>query len=291
MPKLTSKVLALLDLQPHNSVLDIGCGDGQLTLSDIASRTNGLVIGLDSSENMIDAANVSLSAARSDPERTEIYGKSKSRIQFHVGDCCDLSHAISKAGLKPADRKFDRIFSNAAIHWILAPASFAGAKRINISYAIAEYRQTDFFDVIFEKLNEGGLFVAEFGGAGNCAEMHVAFTAACSTRGESARQIRKVLCPWWFPGVDEVRGLVEQSGFVVEVCELEYRPTMIGGRKEVEGWTRLMGAKFLEVLELGDRDMEAVVQEVVDMVKGTMRRADGTWWMGYVRLRVKARKP
>lgn len=91
-----------------------------------------------------------------------------------------------------------------------------------------------------------------------------------------------------------MRALLEGVGFVVEKAEVEYRPTRLTEEEEgggLEGWVRLMGAAFLEGVE-GEKGREEAVREVCEVLRTVIRREeDGSWWLGYVRLRVLARKP
>ena len=82
----------LLEFIPKNNeqtILDLGCGTGTLTaqLADLCSK----VVGVDSSQNMIDKAQ-----------------KQFSNVEFWVCDALAL----------PFDEEFDVIFSNAVFHWI-----------------------------------------------------------------------------------------------------------------------------------------------------------------------------
>jgi trans-aconitate 2-methyltransferase len=82
-------VLTLLDPQPGECILDVGCGTGQLT-AEIA-RAGATATGIDSSPAMIEQARGNF------PE-----------IGFEVHDVCDL----------PFHGEFDAVFSNAALHWV-----------------------------------------------------------------------------------------------------------------------------------------------------------------------------
>lgn len=82
----------LLEFVPKNknqSVLDLGCGTGTLTaqLANLA----GIIIGVDSSKNMIEKAQ-----------------NEYSDIKFMVCDALAL----------PFENQFDVVFSNAVFHWI-----------------------------------------------------------------------------------------------------------------------------------------------------------------------------
>jgi len=81
-------VVEWLDAKPGESILDLGCGDGQLT--ERLAATGAIVTGVDVSPEM-------LAAARS------------RGIDAHEGS----------AELLPfADRSFDAVFSNAVLHWV-----------------------------------------------------------------------------------------------------------------------------------------------------------------------------
>lgn len=82
-------VLALLNAQPNERILDLGCGSGQLTskISEVAKE----VIGIDKSPEMIADAKTRFS-----------------NIEFQVADAASFSFK------KP----FDAVFSNATLHWV-----------------------------------------------------------------------------------------------------------------------------------------------------------------------------
>lgn len=96
---LAGPVVALLDPQPGERVLDLGCGDGPLTK---ALADQGVQIsGVDASADMIDSA-----VARG--------------VDAAVMD----GHALT------FDAEFDAVFSNAALHWMTDPdAVIAGVHR------------------------------------------------------------------------------------------------------------------------------------------------------------------
>jgi len=86
------KVIGELGLTGDERILDIGCGDGVLTSKIAELVPRGSVLGIDSSKNMIDAAN-----------RLQ-----KDNLHFMVLDANDIDF----------DDEFDVIFSNAALHWV-----------------------------------------------------------------------------------------------------------------------------------------------------------------------------
>ena len=82
-------LLAMLGPKPHERILDVGCGTGQLT-AEIA-KSGAEVIGLDQSREMIAAAKANY------PE-----------LHFQVADVAAVDF----------DNEFDAVFSNAALHWV-----------------------------------------------------------------------------------------------------------------------------------------------------------------------------
>lgn len=130
----------------------------------------------------------------------------------------------------------------------------------------------------------------EMGGHGNVAETKTALIYALVQQGIPIEQAREA-SPWFFPSDTWMRNALEKVGFQVESIELEYRPTKLtsdanGG---LEGWIRLMGAQFLDVLPEEKRD--AAVRQICDVLQDVVTRGeDGSQWLGYVRLRGIARK-
>ena len=87
--ELGGAALDLLDPQPGETILDLGCGEGTLT-ERIAGR-GAKVVGIDHSPEMIAAAQ-----ARG--------------LDARLIDVADMGF----------DREFDAVFSNATLHWVLA---------------------------------------------------------------------------------------------------------------------------------------------------------------------------
>jgi trans-aconitate methyltransferase len=85
-------LVPLLDPQPGERILDLGCGTGQLTarIADSGAR----VLGLDSSPEMVGQAR-----------------QNYPNLQFTLADAVSFSFP----------REFDAVFSNAALHWIREP--------------------------------------------------------------------------------------------------------------------------------------------------------------------------
>jgi len=100
VPALGQPVLDLLNPQPGERILDLGCGDG--VLSEKIAAAGAELVGADSSPEMIGAARQRGLDAR-------------------------LINALSL----PFDNEFDAVFSNAVLHWIKSDpnAVIAGVRR------------------------------------------------------------------------------------------------------------------------------------------------------------------
>lgn len=258
MPQLTTTIYSYLDPQPEDRILDIGCGDGQLT-SRIADSAKE-VLGLDASPSMIQSAR---------------NAGALSNCAFRVQDCATL---LVDAPSDVLDGSWDKVFSNAALHWILrAP----------------ETRST-VYKAIHAALRPDGVFVFEQGGAGNVAECHAAVVAALIAHGMPVEQARAA-SPWFFASESWARQHLEHAGFAVEKLETEYRPTKLtpktaDGKGGLEGWIRLMCAEFLAKLDT-ESEREEVLKWTTHVLEDIVTHEDdGSQWIGYVRLRGIARK-
>ncbi|MVN20599.1 class I SAM-dependent methyltransferase [Mucilaginibacter arboris] len=83
--------LQLLEPKPGEHILDLGCGSGYLT--NVIREEGAIVLGVDSSAEMIEKAK-----------------QSYPQTEFKVADATDLGY----------DASFNAVFSNAVLHWIKA---------------------------------------------------------------------------------------------------------------------------------------------------------------------------
>ena len=88
VPALGQAALDLLDPQPGEHILDVGCGDGTLTLK--IKDAGADVVGIDNSLSMIGAARAK-------------------RLDARLMDAAELKFAEA----------FDAAFSNATLHWVI----------------------------------------------------------------------------------------------------------------------------------------------------------------------------
>lgn len=165
---------------------------------------------------------------------------------------------------------FTKVFSNAALHWILrSPAT-----------------HTPFFAAVHAALRPGGTFALEMGGLGNVAEMRAALLLSVSRRVGHDRAVAAQ--PWFFPDEAWLSGQLREAGFRVDLVEREWRPTT-SDKGGVEGWVRLFGRQILEAVE-DEAEREEVVGEAVEALREVCRMPGGGEMISYVRLRALATK-
>ena len=87
------KLIAQLNLKGAERILDLGCGDGGITAQLAELVPDGLVVGIDASQSMIDSA-----------KKTYKHRN----LRFDLADINDTGF----------EDEFDVAFSNAALHWV-----------------------------------------------------------------------------------------------------------------------------------------------------------------------------
>lgn len=130
----------------------------------------------------------------------------------------------------------------------------------------------------------------EMGGHGNIAELHAALISAVASRRGIAFARRPDVNPWFFPDAAWMVGALNSAGFLIDNMEMEDRPMRVetGPRRGIEGLVRVMGKSFIRAMYPAE---ETFVKGVCEVLESVCTREDGTQWMGYVGLRVKAKKP
>lgn len=98
--KWARELIAKLNLQGTERVLDIGCGDGKVTAELASSLPQGSVLGIDSSPEMIAFAK-------------DAFMDKFVNLAFQCVDVRQISFT----------REFDIVFSNATLHWVADHAS------------------------------------------------------------------------------------------------------------------------------------------------------------------------
>jgi SAM-dependent methyltransferase len=229
--ELAGGVLEWLAAKPGEKILDLGCGDGQLTLRIAAAGAD--VLGVDASPDMVRAAR-------------------DRGVAADVGDAQQLAYA---------DKTFDAVFSNAALHWVRDQDAM-----------IAE---------IDRVLKPGGRFVAEMGGHGNIAAIRVALMAVLARHGYGDLEDGVN----YYPTAESYALRLEKHGFQVQRIELIPRPTTLP-KSGMTDWLRTFRRGVLE--RLPEQLRAPVVEQTATLLEPALRDEEGNWVGDYVRLRFVA---
>ena len=229
-------LIQLLDPKENERILDLGCGSGQLTfqIDEIAKKT----IGIDKSSAMISDA------------------RSKfPNITFEVADASNFSFA----------KKFDSIFSNAALHWV------------------KDYKKA--IKCMYENLIPEGKIVVEFGGKGNVQTIVNQLRKSLKAKGYTEQSNLDL---WYFPSIGEYSTELESAGFRVVFAEHYDRPTELADENSgIKDWISMFGESFFDGVT--ENDIEEIKNEVQDKVKEKCL-IGGKWFADYKRIRVVAKK-
>jgi SAM-dependent methyltransferase len=229
---LAGGVMEWLAPQSGEKILDLGCGDGQLTVR--LAESGAIITGVDADPRMVEAARLR-------------------GVEAH--------HAMAES-LPFSDAEFDAVFSNAALHWVRdQDAMMAEVHRV---------------------LKQGGRFVAEMGGHGNVAAIHVALRAVLARHGHPDAEDGVN----YYPAPEAYSARLRRHGFNVERIELIPRPTPLP-ESGMEGWLRTFRRGVIEGLPADLRD--TVVGETAALLAPVLRDESGAWTADYVRLRFIAR--
>ena len=233
--KFGSGVVDLLGPKPGERILDLGCGTGQLTqkIADCGAE----VVGFDSSPEMIGQARQNFP-----------------NIRFVLGNAAEMSF----------NQEFDAVFSNAALHWMMAA--------------------DDVVRGITAALRPGGRLTAEFGGKGNIAHILTAIeTVLVRYFGAGSIPAGRT----YFPSIAEYGALLEQRGLELQLGQLFDRPTPLEGGSGMEDWIRQFKWYYFEGLPREQRSK--ALAEVIEELRPNLW--DGTQWIAdYRRLRIVAVK-
>jgi len=226
-------LVGLLSPQPGERVLDLGCGTGHLTA--LIAERGAETIGIDASPAMIEQARLNFPT-----------------LQFKLANGLDFD----------APDRFDAVFTNATLHWILEPNRVVHR--------------------MHEVLKPGGRFVGEFGGRGNLHTLLEGLQAAIEETG--------VACPslpsWYFPSVEEYRVLLDRQGFGVRSATLFDRITPLeGGEGGLRAWMGMFVKWFFRDLTIEHQGR--VLSAMEKRLRPILYR-NGTWFADYRRLRFYA---
>ncbi|MDK8642775.1 class I SAM-dependent methyltransferase [Niallia taxi] len=184
------------------------------------------------------------------PNMIALAQKKYPHIPFFVEDATAL----------PYESRFTAVFSNAALHWIKSPKQ-----------ALAS---------IYSSLQQGGRFVAEFGGKGN---VQIITDAIIEEFAEQGISFNWANFPWYFPSIAEYTQLMEEAGFRVVFAQHYDRPTSLDGENGLNNWIEMFGDSFFKGVSESKKEM--LIRNVADKLHADVFK-DGSWLIDYKRLRV-----
>ncbi len=239
-------LLPLLSLSGDEAILDLGSGDGRVTAVLAELVPDGSVVGLDASPSMTAHAR-------------RYYSTRLPNLEFVLGDMKAV----------PFRDRFDRVYSNAALHWATDLAAVARG--------------------IARALSHEGRAVIQCGGAGNAAPLIAVLDDL----------IRSPAWAPFFPNTafrytftDDVtfRTYLLDAGLVPVEVRLIPKTMTMTGRDGLAGWVRTTWLRYTG--SVPDDRREAFVDALVD---GYLVRyppaADGTVTVPMVRLQAVADRP
>ena len=161
--------------------------------------------------------------------------------------------------------RFDAAFSNAALHWMLDPDAVANG--------------------IHAVLGSGGRFVGEMGGAGNIATLRAGIREEAIGRGYPL----PAEDPQWYPTIEEFTSVYRRAGFSDVEARLVDRPTDLAAG--IQGWLRAFRSGLFDVAMVPESERDEIGEAIERRLAPSLRRADGSYFADYVRLRFAMRKP
>ena len=226
-------LLKLLDPKPGERILDLGCGMGQLT--NHIALSGAEVIGIDKSEGMISSAMTNYP-----------------HLEFHCKDAINFRF----------DRRFDAIFSNATLHWVLDPLSCIRS--------------------MYENLKSGGRIILEFGGKDNIQNIIVPLREVLAKYGYAEQSQLNL---WYFPSIGSYASALEDAGFRVISAWHYNRPTEL--QTDLRGWMDMFADPFFKGIP--SKEIELIKKEAQELAR-PKTYLNGNWVADYWRLRVHACK-
>ncbi len=189
------ELIAQFDLRGDEHLLDVGCGDGKVTAEIAGALPRGSATGIDASPQMIEFAQRTFPANRFP------------NLEFQVMDARRIRFA----------RRFEAIFSNAAVHWVDDHQAFLRGAA--------------------ECLRPGGRLIVSCGGKGNAHDVFLALRP--EMRLKRWREFfRKMPAPYFFHSPGDYEKWLPRCGFKSARVEFAPKDAAYAGRDGFATWLR-----------------------------------------------------
>jgi trans-aconitate 2-methyltransferase len=197
------EIIAKLKLRGDENILDVGCGDGKVTAEIARAVPRGLVDGVDASPQMIKFAKKTFPA------------KKFPNLEFQVMDARKIKFT----------RRFDLIFSNAALHWVDDHEKILrGAAAV---------------------LKSGGRLVVSCGGKGNAQDVFVALRPEIKLK-HWREFFRKMPTPYFFYAPDDYKKWLPKFGFKIQKLKLAPKDATYHGAEGFATWLRTTWIPYVQ---------------------------------------------
>lgn len=240
------ELIAKLKLRGDERLLDVGCGDGKITAEIARALPHGLAVGVDASPQMIAFASETFPAAK------------HSNLEFHVMDARKVQFV----------RKFDLVFSNAALHWVDDHQAFLrGAASV---------------------LKPGGRLVVSCGGKGNAHDVFLALRP--EMRAKKWREFfRKMEAPYFFYSPEDYKKWLPRFEFKTSSIKLAPKDATYPGAEGFATWLRTTWLPYVQ--RVPEESREEFISAVTERyVTKHPVDAKGLVHVGMVRLEIDAVK-
>lgn len=233
-----NSIISEFNLSGNERILDLGCGNGSLTAELAKLVPNGSVLGVDASQGMLDAARE----------------KALPNLKFQLMDINELE----------LSEKFDLIFSNATLHWIIDHDNlWENIKKLMSGSAIVRFN---------------------FAADGNCATFFKIIRKAMVLE-EYKEYFSDFVWPWYMPGIDEYRSIISNFSFSeVKVWE-ENKDRYFPDKDAIVGWINQPSiVPFLKHLE--ESKKENFRSYVIEQMLKETKQKDSTYFETFRRINV-----
>ena len=189
------ELIAGLKLRGDEHILDVGCGDGKVSAEIARAVPRGFVVGIDASSQMIEFARITFPTVK------------VPNLEFRVVDARKIRFG----------RKFDLIFSNAALHWVDDHRAFLRG--------------------VAACLRPGGRLVISCGGKGNAQDVFMALRPELRLKRWRGF-FRNMEKPYFFHSPDSYEKWLPQFGFKTFSVRLAPKDATYAGRDGFATWLR-----------------------------------------------------